>query len=59
LLHLILSYFVISGCDLLEPYSFVTRDTRGVDLEGKENGENLGGVEGGKTIVGMYYMRKE
>lgn len=29
-----------------------------MDLDGRAGGEDLGGVEGGKTINGIYYVRK-
>lgn len=35
------------------------RDRKGVDLEGKGGGEDLGGVEGGEITVRMCYLRKE
>jgi hypothetical protein len=35
------------------------RDRKGVDLEGRGGGEELGGVEGGKTIIGIYCTREE
>jgi hypothetical protein len=34
------------------------RDRKGVDPEGRGGGEELGGVEGGKTIIWIYCMRK-
>ena len=58
LLHLIF-YFVIFGCYLLEACSFLMRDRKGVDLEGRRGGEDLGRVEGEETIIRIYYMRKE
>jgi hypothetical protein len=30
-----------------------------VDLEGRGSGDDLGGVEGEKTTIGIYSMRKE
>lgn len=35
------------------------RDRKGADLEGMDGGEVLGGVEGGKTTIGIYRTRKE
>lgn len=29
-----------------------------LDLDEREGGEELGGVEGGETIIQIYYMRK-
>ena len=47
------------GCYLLEACSFLMRDRKGVDLEGRRGGKELGGVVGGETIVMIYYMTKE
>jgi hypothetical protein len=33
------------------------RDVKVVGLLGREGGEELGGVEGGKNIIRMYYVR--
>lgn len=30
----------------------------GVDLDRREGGEDLGGTQGGKTIIRIYYMKK-
>lgn len=30
-----------------------------MDLEGRGSGDDLGGVEGEKTTIGIYSMRKE
>jgi hypothetical protein len=35
------------------------RDRKGVDLEGRRGGEDLGRVEGEESIIRIYYMRKE
>lgn len=35
------------------------REGKGVYLKRREIGEELGGVEGGKTIIKTYDMRKE
>lgn len=35
------------------------RDRKGVDSEGREGWEELGGVERGKTIIRIYYVIKE
>lgn len=34
------------------------RNRKGMDIEGKEQGEELGGVEGGETLIGVYYVRE-
>lgn len=47
------------GCYFLEACSFLTRDRKGVDWDGRGGGEGLGGVEGGETIIRIYYVRNE
>jgi hypothetical protein len=47
LLHFIIFYFVRFGCYLLEACSFLMRDRKGLDLEGRGGWEDLG-VEGEK-----------
>jgi hypothetical protein len=44
------------GCYLLEARPFLKRDERGLDLEGRGSGEELGGEEGGETVVRKYCM---
>ena len=39
-------------------FCFLKRDRKGVVLVGGEVVEELGGVEGGETIIRIYYMRK-
>lgn len=53
--YITVSCFVLSGCTLLEAWSFLKRK-QVVDLikRGK-----MVGVEGGKTVVGMYGVREE
>ena len=46
------------GCYLLEACSFLMRDRKGVDLDGRDGGEELGGVEGEETVIRIYYVRK-
>jgi hypothetical protein len=41
LLHLIIFYFVMFGCFLLEDYAFLMRDKGGVEPEGVGGGEDL------------------
>lgn len=43
-------YFIIFGCHLLEACSFVRRDTKVVNQNGRGSEEELGGVEGAETI---------
>lgn len=35
------------------------RDGKGVDPDGRGSGKELGGVEGGESVIRVYYMRKE
>ena len=42
---------------MVKACSFPKRKGRTVDLEEREGGE-LGGVEAGKSVVGMYCMRE-
>ena len=58
LTKILIFYFVMFGCYLLGACSFLMRDRKGVDLEGKGGGEELGGINGGKTVIRIYYMRK-
>ena len=51
-------YFFLFGCYLLEACSFLMRDRKGVDLDGRDGGEELGGVEGEETVICVYCMRK-
>ena len=45
-------------CYFLEVCSFLIRDRKGVDPEGKEGGKGLGEIEEGETIIRIYCMRK-
>lgn len=57
----VLSYHVLFSLFcfyIIEACSFLMRNGKGVDLDGKE-GEECEGVEEGKTILRMYNMRKE
>ena len=45
------------AANLLESYSFLMRNRKGVNLEG--SGEKVGGVEGQETVLRIYCMRKE
>lgn len=46
------------GCYLLETYSFLMRNKKGVELKERGAGEDLGGIVGGETIIRIYCMRK-
>lgn len=46
-------------CHLLESCSFLIRDRKGVSADGRGGGEQLRAVEGGETITGIRYMKKE
>jgi hypothetical protein len=45
-------------CQLLEAFSFLMRARKGVDLDGREGGEEPG-VERRGTVIKIYCMRKE
>lgn len=53
LYYLIIFYFVLCGCYLLDAYCFLMRDREGVDLDGRGCGEALGGVERGEIVISM------
>lgn len=57
-LRLIMFCFVRFGCYLLETGSFLKKDRKGVVLEWRGGREELGGVEGGETIIMIYYNVK-
>lgn len=46
-------YFVMFGYHLLEAFSFLMRDRNGLDPEGKKYEEELEGVDGEKTMIGI------
>lgn len=41
-----------------EAYSSLMRDRMIVDLDGREDGEEVRGIEGGETTIRTYYFRK-
>ena len=53
-LHFILLYLLVL---FLEVCYFLMKDRKGVDLDGRGGGEELGGVEGGEIIIKIYYIR--
>lgn len=56
----LLCYCVMYGCHLSETCSFLMRDRKKVDLEGKRGGgEGLGGMKGGEIVIKIYCTRKE
>jgi hypothetical protein len=59
LLYSILFYFVMFCCYLLEACSFLRRDRKEVDLDGRRGREELGGIEGREAVIRKYCMRKE
>lgn len=59
LLHLILFDFVTFGCYPLEVCSLLVRDIKEVDLEGRESGEELGGVEVRESIYNQEILWEE
>ena len=59
LLYLIMFYFVEFRCYLIEACSFLMRSRNGGDLEEQGGREDMRRVEGEKTIIKVYFMRKE
>lgn len=45
-------YYVFETC------SFLTRDTREVHPDGKVGGKELGGIEGGESIIKAYFKKR-
>ena len=55
----ILLYFILLFCCyLLEGCSFQTRDRKEMGSDCRENGKEFGGVEGRKTVIRIFCMRK-
>lgn len=59
LLQLVIILFYMFACSLLRPYSCLKGDRKGEDLEGRGSGQDQRGIEVGRTLIGMYGMRKE
>lgn len=59
LFYPIVFYFVIFYYCLLEADCFLVRDRKGVDLDGRGYGEELGEAEGGETVIRVYYVKKK
>lgn len=45
LLYLTIFYFIILGFNLLKTSSFLMRERKGMDLDGREGRKELGGIE--------------
>lgn len=52
-------YFVMFYCYLWDTCSILVRDLKGADSSGSGNGEELEGIEGGKTLLRLNRMREE
>lgn len=48
-----MKYFAMFGCYIFEAYSFLMRESKGVDPEKKGGEEELGGTEGRGIIMGI------
>lgn len=59
LIYLIIFCFVMIDCYILKAYFLLMRDRKGMDPEGGRGGEELGGLEGGDTVIRIYCIRKE
>jgi hypothetical protein len=46
------------GCYLLEGCPFLIKDRKGVDLEGREDGKELGRVQEGGNVIKIYCINK-
>lgn len=57
--NLTIFYFVMFGGYLLEACPFLARDRKGVDVDRKGGGEELGGGERGESVFRLYCLRKE
>lgn len=53
-----MSYLVLSDSSFSEDWPFLQRKWRGVDMEERKGGEDLGGVEGEETLNEMYCLRE-
>ena len=51
-------YAMFGGC-AWNTFSFFLREMKEGWIWGREDGERLGGIEGGKTVVGMQYMKEK
>lgn len=58
MLVFVLSYYILFCYYLLEVCSLI-RGREGVDPDGRGGGKELGGAEGGETIIRIYYVRKK
>lgn len=59
MLYVIIVYFVVFGCYFSDACSFLMRDRKGMDPEGRGGREELGGVEGEVYIIRIDCMRKK
>lgn len=48
-LHLFIYSFIMFNCHLLEVQFFLMCDRKGVDVEGRRGGKELGRLDGGKS----------
>jgi hypothetical protein len=56
--YILLFYFIVLFCHLLENCSFLMTDKTGVVLDESGGGEDLEGVKGRETVIRMYCMGK-
>lgn len=55
---MIIFYFVMFCYYLLGACSFLMRDRKGMDRDGRRCGEELGDIQGRETVIRIYCMRK-
>lgn len=54
IVHLVIfSYYPLETCF----YFFLIRHRKGVDAGGRGDGEEVGGLDGGETVIRIYYVR--
>lgn len=52
----ILLYFILFYCYALD-VCFLIKDRKGVDMDGRGDGTELGAVEGRDTVIRKYYIK--
>lgn len=58
-LAFVLSYFLVFVTKRLMTLCLLMRDRKRIDPDGRGGGKELGEVEGGKTIIRVYFVRRK
>lgn len=58
-LAFVLSYFLVFVTKRLMTLCLLMRDRKRINPDGRGGGKELGGVEGGKTIIRVYFVRRK